>query len=372
MSNCNLLSIYTNGKLYHNFTSYEFLDSLANASGEFAFKATNTVGQEFPFSKGDACEIFIDNNKVMSGFLNMVGGTSDPETHEIRIAGRSKIQDVIDSSIKGNLDFKNSTDILTVFRKVFTLNGITGINVKLQDGLTIRRFSQKELISAKTGDNAFDFLASYCRIRQVLITSDENGDIILTRAGSEKYETILLKEKEGEENNILRSDFEDNDSSRFNEYIVLSQSNPIAQKFDVNYVGKQNSPVVDSNIRTGRVLVVNTEITSDVQTNTDRAKWESNIRRTKGFQYNCRIRNYYLDAKSKVLIKSNRIIQVIDDTFGINSELLIKSCRYIKSPEGTFTDINLVNKDAFTLEEQQKGIESRFNTKDDIFPRLGS
>ncbi len=366
----NFLSINVNDNLYQNFTYYEFFRSLGSAAGEFNFKASNTAADVFPLAKGDSCEIWIDNNKVMTGFINSLGGYSDPETTEIRIRGRDKIQDIIDSSIKSNIDFKTSVDIITMFKRVMGSLGITGIDVSLQSGLIVRRFSKSELASAKIGENAFGFLEKYCRMRQLLITSNSDGDIVLTRAGTSKYDTILKKEIGGEENNILRSDFEDNDSSRFREYIVISQGNPIDQLFNDSTVSKR-SVAQDTNIRTGRVLVVNTEISSDLQTNTERAKWESNIRRTKGFQYNCRIRGFYLDAKGTILIQPNNMIQVIDERFGIDAELLIKSCRYIKSLEGTFTDITLVNRDAFTLDEEQKGIESRFNKKDSLFASLG-
>jgi prophage tail gpP-like protein len=348
----------------------EFFRSLGSAAGEFNFKASNTAADVFPLSKGDECEIWIDDNKVMTGFTNSIGGYSDPETTEIRLRGRDKVQDLVDSYIKSDIDFKTSVDILTMFKRVLGSLGITGINVKMQQGLTVRRFSKSELASAKIGDNAFEFLQKFCRMRQLLITSNSDGDVILTRAGSGKYTTILKKEIGGTENNILRSDFEDNDASRFREYIVISQGNPIDQLFNDSTVSKK-SLAQDLNIRAGRIMVINSDISSDLQTNSDRAKWESNIRRVKGFQYNCRIRGFYLDAKSTVLIEPNNLIQVIDERFGIDAELLIKSCRYIKSLDGTFTDISLVNKDAFTLEEQQKGIESKFNKKDDIFSQLG-
>jgi prophage tail gpP-like protein len=366
-----IISIYVNGKLYENFTYCEHFRALDKASGEFLFKASNTAGQSFPFKKGDQCEIYIDSNKKMTGYINSLGGTQDAEMHEIRIRGRDKIQDLIDDSIKSTVDFKSSTDLLSVFQKVMSVCNITGISVSYAVPFFARRFSKSELISAKIGDNAFEFIEKYTRMRQLLITSDNEGNIILTRAGTSKYDTILKCEINGKDNNVLKSDFEDNDANRFYEYIVVSQSNPLAQMFPENATGIKGKSAIDSNIRTSRIKVINTDITSDIQTNSDRAKWESNIRRTKGFQYNCRMRGFYLDAKKTVLIEPNNMIQVIDDKFGINAELLIKACRYIKSLDGTFTDLELVNRDAFTLEEEQKGIEARFNKKDAIFQAMG-
>lgn len=366
-----IISIYVNGELYSNFVKYEIFRSIDNASGEFKLGFSNSGKEYFPIGKGDACEIWIDDKKIMTGFLNSIGGYYDHESSEYGARGRDKIQDLIDSSIKGSVDFKASTDIITLFKRVFSVNGITGINVKLQEGLTVKSFSSSELISAEVGENAFEFLEKHCRMRQVLITSDNNGDIVLTRAGNDKYETMLKNENDGEENNIIRAEFEDNDASRFREYIVMSQANTIDQLFNDSSLSKK-SIANDTNVRLGRVTVINTEITSDIQTNKDRAKWESNIRRTKGFQYNCRIPSFYLDAKKTILIEPNHLIQVIDDMFGIDAELLIKSCRYSQSVDGgTATDLELVNKDAFTLEEEQKGIDQRFNKKNDLFKSLG-
>lgn len=366
-----VLSIHANGTLYENFTYAEFYRSIEKASGEFFFKASNTARQPFPIAKGDSCEIYIDQKKQMSGFVNSIGGAYDAESHELRVRGRDKIQDVIDSSIKTPIDFQKSSDVLTLFKRVFSMLGITDISVSIASGLSIRRFSQSELISAEIGENAFDFLEKHTRMRQLLITSDPDGNIILTRAGTSTYSTLLKSENDGENNNIIRADFEDNDANRFHEYIVISQANPLAQLFPDSATSQKGKSAIDNNIRTSRVLVINTSLSSDIQTNTDRGKWEANIRRTKGFQYNCRMRGFYLDKQQSILIEPNNMIQVKDDVFGINSELLIKSCRYVKSLEGTYTDLELVNRDAFTLQEQQKAVEARFNPKNNVLAGLG-
>lgn len=357
---------------YENFTKVEIYKSLEKASGEFYFEASNTLGQSLPFGKGDKSTIYIGDKKVMTGYINSVGGSYDATSHSLRIRGREKTQDLIDSSLRKGIDFKKSIHIVDVIKKVMSLNNITGIKVIVPDGITIKPFSGKELISAERGKNIFEQIERFCRLRQVLLNTNADGDLVLQRAGSNKYSVILkcVGGRDSIENNILRADFEDNDANRFYEYIVMTQGSVVSEVID-NQREKVVAVVKDSNVRTSRILVINSQISSDVQTSKDRAKWESNIRRTKGFQYNCRIRGYHLDAEQKILIEPNYIINVQDEKLGIQGDLLIKTCKYSKGTDGSFTDLELVNLDAFTLEVEKKALDAKFNKFDQIFKQVG-
>jgi prophage tail gpP-like protein len=365
-----IITISVNGVLYENFTNVEILKTIESFAGEFLFKASNTRRQNFNFSTGDSVEIYIDDNKIMTGFVNGISGSYDDTYHELAISGRDRTQDLIDSSLKSSVDFKGQSVTLdTVIKKVLTINGLTNIKViNKVTGLTA--FSKNELVSSEVGQNAFEFIERYCRLRQVLITTNKDGDIELVRAGTNKYNMLLMCANGDNKNNILRASLQDNDANRFNEYIVLSQASLISQLIDKDKPVKKGF-TKDNNIRTTRVLVLNSELSGDIQTNSNRAKWESNIRRTKGFQYSCRIRGYYADKKLNELILPNNQITINDDMLGINATLLIKSCKYIKGLEGTFLDLDLVNKDSFTLQQEQDAIKAKFDKKDDVLSRLG-
>lgn len=367
----NQFTVIIDGLRYENFKSARIFKSLDNGCSEFFFVFSNSLNLKLPFGKGSKVEIWIGDFKKLTGYINMVGGTYDATNHELYMQGRCKTQDLIDSSLKEVINIKDEISLKNIVRKVLKVQGLD-LNVVLDPSVEasgIKMFSKNELVSSEVDENAFDFIEKYCRKRQVLFTTNEDGDVYLTRAGTERYTTILQSVVEAKQNNILSASLQDSDQERFNTYIVFSQNNLLSGINDTTPEIKKSKPAIDSNIRASRIIRINSSLSNDIQTSTDRAIWESNIRRVKAFQYNCRIRGHYLDEAMSELVDVNKIIHVNDELLGINSDLLIKSCGYYETLEnGNYTDLELVNKDAYTLQAEQDEVESRFNKKNAILP----
>ena len=356
-----LIEIKVNDIVYSNWTDASIFKSIEMASGEFIFSSSNINDEVYYFDKGDECVALIDDKPMITGFINVLGGSYDADSHELNISGRDKTQDLIDCSINGVVDFKGGVTLETIIKRILTLNGIT--DIKIISTEKIKPFSASEIVTADVTETGFSLIEKYCRLRQVLFTTNGDGDIVLTKAGKNKYTTMLKNEFGANDNNILSAKFQDSDQERFNTYLVISQGNLVSGIEDSQLTIKSGKPALDDNIRATRILKINTNA-SDIKTLTDRAIWESNLRRVRQFQYNCKIRGYYLDAEKTVLIEPNNLITVKDDMFGIDSELLIKSCRYVKSlREGSVTLLELVNKDAYTLQAQIDEVEAKFNKK---------
>ena len=365
-----IFNIKINEGVFENFSEASLFRSIEMGCAEFKFLATNSKKQVFPFGKGASCEVLIDKNKLLTGFINTVGGNYDAVTHNVFLIGRDKTQDLIDSSINGILDLKGKNNLIDVIKRILRMNNITGIDVKSE--FAIAPFGANEKVTSEPNENAFSFIEKLCRRRQVLFTTNEDGDIVLTRAGSNRYSTILQSSVTSKENNLLSASFQDSDQERYNTYLVFTQGNLLSGTNDDTVEIKKGSPAIDKNIRASRILRINTELSNEIQTLGERAIWESNIRRVRAFQYNCRIRGYYLDRANTILVKPNNIITVNDEMLGIKKDLLIKSCRYVKSiRNGSYTDLQLVNKDAYTLQASQDEVEAKFD-KNDIFTGLSS
>lgn len=361
--------------LYDTFTDVSVFKSLETASGDFRFAASN-VGRNFsgtqktfPFNKGDECVIRVNSQKLITGYINEVSGTYSGDDFSMSVYGRDKTQDLIDCTIKGNLDLKSPVSLKTIIERILSLNGIDDILVIENDATS--QFSKSELVGiANKGENAFQVIERCCRKKQVLLTTDEDGDIVLTRAGTTHYPVLLKNEYKATDNNIIEASFSDSDSERYYLYLVYTQGNLFSGITDAGIKSKKGQ-AIDSNIRNTRVLELNSNLSTDVQTNRDRAIWESNIRRARGFQYNCKVRGYFLDPLGNTILQPNRVVTVRDDMFGINADLLIKSCTYTKSNEGSFTNLELVNKDSYTLKAEQDRIEEIFNQKNGVMGLLG-
>ncbi len=164
------ITLEVNGNLYQNFTSINVFRDIESFLGEFEFIASNTKRQNFPFSKGQKAIIYIDGKKIITGYINTLSGKYSSEDHNISIRGRDITQDIVDSSIKEQVDFKDKIGIKSIIEKVLKVNNVTGITVTLNE--TVADFSKNELISAEVGANAFEFIDQCCRLRQLLLTTD--------------------------------------------------------------------------------------------------------------------------------------------------------------------------------------------------------
>jgi len=95
------ISISVNGQAFENFTSASVSIALDSISGSFNFTAVSTKGQLLPFRNGDACQILVDGEAVIDGFIEKLDYTYNAKSHSITVSGRDKTADLIDSTIKG-------------------------------------------------------------------------------------------------------------------------------------------------------------------------------------------------------------------------------------------------------------------------------
>ena len=100
-------------------------------------------------------------------------------------SGRSKTADLIDSYLVGKLSFAKGTTLKTIIETVLKdLN----LNIQVKETLSVSPFS--EVVSAKRGDKALDFILKYARKKQVLVTNDGDGNILITQSGEKITDTI--------------------------------------------------------------------------------------------------------------------------------------------------------------------------------------
>jgi prophage tail gpP-like protein len=344
---------------FQGFTNVRVSNSLENASGSFNFQATTKNGQIVPFKVQDACRVKVNDFVLITGYIDSISPSYDKATHSIAIAGRDKTMDIIDSTITGNINFRAPITLKQVIQSIVSNLGITGVDV-INDAGSIAAFSSNDLISADVGENAFSLIEKYCRKRQVLFTTNGDGDIVLARAASRQLNGSLLSVQGGEQNNILSGVATYDYSKRYNKYVVRSQPNPsfgdIPGAFD-----SVSSTVIDKDIRVGRVLEIQAETSSNADSAKARVEWESNIRRARSLTYTCTVSSLFVTAQKTQIYEPNRLIFVEDDREGIKAIMLIKSVDFSISNDGTNVVLGLVPKDAYTTEPLEPPADAVFN-----------
>jgi prophage tail gpP-like protein len=360
------------GVPYTSFKQIEVSKSLDNMVGVFSFRAVDPKGFRFPFKVGDSCTVRVDGEAVIEGYIDKIHGAFSAESHEITISGRDKTSDVVDSTIGGNITFKPPISLKSVIEQTLQKSGITGLKV-VDNVPGLAPFKAEDFVASKVGKKVFKFLEQYARKRQVLLTTNDLGEIIITRSPTAVENQYIINQFNGNANNVIEAKFTYDNSSRFHKYQMWSQLSPMSlvDNFDAQRANRPDPsgtapPAKDTSVQATQIATVKNEATDSQIRNTrtynkiaeqptqqttlaDRAKWEGNIRRARSFTYNPSIQGFRYDRGSK-LWALNTLVHVRDEFANLNATMLINEVTYMLSADrGSITKLSLVDKDSYKL-----------------------
>ena len=348
------MKLEVNGVQYENFVSASCEIRLDALSSTFSFEAVAAEGQPLPFEGGDPCKVLIDDELVLTGFIEVKRESYNASDHRIFIQGRDKTGDLLDSTLNPIPDIRAPITLKSLIEKV-----LSQINLKISviDQVNPEIFNKAEdIASPEAGDNAFKFLEKYSRKRQVLLTSNAEGNVVIATNSGESVSGAIQHIIGANDNNVLASSKWSDTTGRFNIYGFVSQLNPVALnaagKTDLVTVVNQSGEVSDPDIRIGRQLILVPEAPSSDNSSEARAQWELDIRRTRGLVYAATVSGYRVDNtdESSELWQTNKIYQIIDDYLSEQERMLCNSVTYtLDLIAGQQTSLGFVDKTAYTL-----------------------
>jgi prophage tail gpP-like protein len=347
----NEIFIDVNNIRYSGFTSVEINKSLNTFTGSFA---ANFVSKELfigderiienPIKLQDKVEIFIDEELKLTGFVESLDISYTSNSHSISVSGRDRTGDLVDSSIISK-SYK-TRNLKRLIELVLLDNGYSDIRV-IQQTFNIDNLEENERVEAEPSDTIFSFIDRYAKKVQVLLTTNEDGDILLTREGQSKISTDLISLRQGQNNNIKSASISLNTTNRYRFIEMYSQS--ANDSFGENSIN-QSAIAEDQDIRSPRRLRVVNNVASQTPILQDAARWQSNLRRAKGLSYKCTVVNYLTEGDRGETWQINRNIVVKDDKCSLDGEFLISSVSFKKSLQGSITELEIVNKGSYTID----------------------
>ncbi len=341
------------GVQYTNFTEATVdirLDALTNT---FSFDAVAPNGEPLPFKGGEECKVIVDGETQLTGFIEIVAVIYDGGDHTIRIQGRDKTADLLDSTIDTIDDLRG--DNLTLKSVIEKVIDQLGLSIKVIDQVTPKPFSATEdIASPEPGDNAFAFIEKYARKRQVLLTSDSDGNIVIATNSGQDADGAVQHIIGADDNNVIRSSFSFDTTGRFNAYKAASGLNPVALNqagdSDLASLVNQGGGVFDSAIRKGRQLILISETPFGSNDCKERARWEADVRKARGLAYSASVSGFRVGVDSGDLWQINRIYQITDDFIGKVEPMLCNSVTFTIDLEGgRQTTLGFVGQKAYTL-----------------------
>lgn len=350
------LTIEVNGEIYGDFSEASVSRSVEALSGSFRFDATARPNAAYPIRAGQPCRVRAGDQVVCVGYVESVQVGYDSQSHKISIAGRDRTCDLIDSTVGPNIEIAGPISLEAVIRTTLDRMGLTTIRVvnRVSD---LEPFGAAEIVAAEVDKTGFEFLESFARQRQVFLTGDGAGNIVITRAGQTEAICALQNVCPGDpKNNVLTGSFSDQREDRFNRYEVVAQKSPSALGLLAEALGDtaesvatQSGVGLDDEIRAARRLHLQSEESGDSATAAKRAAWEANIRRARSRRYTATVQGFFQDAERTRLWVPNELVMVNDDFANVHARMLVWSVAYSYGlSDGSLTTLECAPPDALT------------------------
>jgi prophage tail gpP-like protein len=239
-----------------------------------------------------------------------------------------------------------------------------GADISVIDLANPALFKAAEDVAApEPGQKAFDFIEALARKRHVLLTSNGDGDVVITQSSGTTSAGVLQNILDADDNNVIAASMSYDQTGRYNVYKFASALNPIAIVNAGNTnsadVVKQDGSATDPDIRTGRQLILVSEGPFSNSQNKDRAKWEANIRRARGRVYSATVQGFRIAGDSGDLWGINTLVPVRDDFAGVEAQMLVNSVTFsFDAQNGRQTVVSLVDKNAYSLQLSEPKTET--------------
>lgn len=149
---------------------------------------------------GDACEIYLGDDLVITGYIDRLGESGGAEDHALSIAGRGRTQDLVDCSAEwpsGQIAQATALDIAT------KLGAPYGILVSLANGAEAG--PQVPQFNLNYGETAADIIQRVARNAHLLAYEDHTGALLLAALGDETTSSGVVYGGNVEAWNVERS-----------------------------------------------------------------------------------------------------------------------------------------------------------------------
>ena len=323
------------GKVWEGWMGLEITRSIEQIASTFTFEsaARDPGGKNaIRIKPGESCEVLLDGDVVLTGWIDAVDLAHDAASHSIRVSGRSKTRDLVDcSAFWPTGSFKNA-DVAAI---VYSLASQYGVDVGVEGGT-----EPIPVFTLQDGETVAECIDRLARSRSLLAYDDALGWLRMGPVGTENATSSLILGK-----NIKSASLKVDVSKRFDKYHVKGQraSDEDAVNAAANAIAAATptGDAEDDPLKEGRTrfLVLHADGHATPQSCQDRAIWEAATRAGKSVEVVVTVQGWRQEDGTPWTV--NTLCHVQDSIIGVDAKMLIVSVTYRLGSDGTTTTITL-------------------------------
>ncbi len=353
------IELYIGGSIFSGWLTVSVRRSLEHLAGSFEL-GLMLPGERIPSAlrTGQSLTLRINGQTVISGWLDQVSQRISATRHQISISGRDKTGDLVDcAAIHPGSQWRNRT-LAQIAADLCAPFGIA-VRWQVNDDTAARPFSSFTLENSET---VADALTRAARHRGVLVTSNADGDLVFTQAGSQQTDRLVLGD------NLLDADYNTDWRGRYSEYRVRGHGRGGGKRGDSESAARLAAPVgviSDEQIGRYRPKIILADQQTDITGARQRALREMRRAIARSERFSATVRGWFRDDGR--LWDVNLLTGVSALRFGIEqTELLVCQVEFLLDEHnGEVTRLVLAPRDGFIVpaEPDSKG---RGGSGDDV------
>ncbi|MGU5714783.1 phage baseplate assembly protein [Aeromonas taiwanensis] len=340
------ITLRVDGQIYGGWQKVRITRSLRDIAGDFELSLTRKWDNpsEMVIKPLSACTVHIGNDLVLTGYVDDFIPSYDAREVSWVVSGRSKTSDLVDcSAIYKTGQWTN----VTLDRVARDICAPFGIDVVVECDLG-DAFSR---VAIEQGETCFELLDRLAKLRGILLTTNEKGELVLTQASETPMGASLIL---GENILAARGNFSMRD--RASEWIVKGSSYAGGATWDntaPSTIGGQKAVVTDPAVTRYRPRIIIAEDVTTVAGASKRGQWQKQRSIGEGTQTEITVagwRTQGMEGSTGPLWRINRMCPIKDEIQGLDESWLIVTVTLMEDDKnGREAIINLTPREAMLI-----------------------
>ena len=284
---------------------------------------------------GNKCRVLIDDDVVLTGYVDKFIPSINGNQHIIQIVGRGLCCDLVDCSAEWlGMQFLN----VSAQKIAESLAAPYGIKVVAE-----LKTDQISVQNLNLGESPAAVLDRVCKVAQLLCYENENGELVLSR---ERGESATGGLKQGD--NVEQANLVYGMDLRYSDYVAVYPSAPLTKDV-TNGVSIGFYPLNDESMPRRRLLyILPEEGDAGFVVAKKRVEWEMKRRLARSFMLRATV-STWRDADGKLWTPNTQIaVDIPSLKIGTDKKWLIGEVTYRYDETGTHCDMLIMPVGAFT------------------------